>query len=70
VSASLNFPIREEEYVDLQHPRLPVAIQAQAGHRSITSTRIYLHLDMHWLAGEYRRAIEAIEAQGQIGDAQ
>jgi site-specific recombinase XerD len=46
------------------------AIQAQAGHRSITSTRIYLHLDMHWLAGEYRRAIEAIEAQGQIGDAE
>jgi len=46
------------------------AIQAQAGHRSITSTRIYLHLDMHWLAGEYRRAIEAIEAQGQIGDDQ
>jgi site-specific recombinase XerD len=46
------------------------AIQAQAGHRSITSTRIYLHLDMHWLAGEYRRAIEAIEAQGQVGDDQ
>ena len=46
------------------------AIQAQAGHRSITSTRVYLHLDMHWLAGEYRRAIEAIEAQGQMGDAE
>jgi site-specific recombinase XerD len=38
--------------------------------RLITSMRIYLHLDMHWLAGEYRRAIEAIEAQGQIGDDQ
>ena len=37
------------------------AIQAQAGHRSIESTRIYLAND--WLAGEYRRAVEAIEAQ-------
>jgi hypothetical protein len=43
------------------------AIQAQAGHRSITSTRVYLHLDMHWLADEYRRAIEAIEAQAWWG---
>lgn len=39
------------------------AIQAQAGHRSIESTRIYLHLANDWLAGEYRRATEAIEAQ-------
>ena len=46
------------------------AIQAQAGHRSITSTRVYLHLDVHWLADEYRRAIEAIEAQALVGVAQ
>jgi integrase/recombinase XerD len=39
------------------------AIQAQAGHRSIESTRIYLHLANDWLATEYRRAIEAIDAQ-------
>lgn len=39
------------------------AIQAQAGHRSIESTRIYLHLANGWLAGEYRRAAEAIDAQ-------
>jgi integrase len=39
------------------------AIQAQAGHRSIESTRLYLHLANDWLAGEYRRAIEAIDAQ-------
>lgn len=39
------------------------AIQAQAGHQSIESTRIYLHLANDWLAGEYRRATEAIEAQ-------
>ena len=43
------------------------AIQAQAGHRSIESTRIYLHLANDWLAGEYRRAIEAIDAQ-HIGE--
>jgi integrase len=46
------------------------AIQAQAGHRSISSTRIYLHLDMNWLADEYRRASEAIEAQALVGVAQ
>lgn len=38
------------------------AIQAQAGHRSIESTRIYLHLTNAWLAEEYRRAVDAIEA--------
>jgi site-specific recombinase XerD len=43
------------------------AIQAQAGHRSIESTRIYLHLANDWLAGEYRRAAEAIDAQS-IGE--
>jgi integrase/recombinase XerD len=43
------------------------AIQAQAGHRSIESTRVYLHLTNDWLADEYRRASEAIDAQ-QIGE--
>lgn len=43
------------------------ALQAQAGHASIASTRIYLHLSADWLAGEYRRAAEAIEAQASIG---
>lgn len=37
------------------------AVQAQAGHRSIESTRIYLHLANDWLAGEYARASEAID---------
>ena len=32
------------------------AVQAQAGHRSIESTRACLHLTNDWLAGEYRRA--------------
>jgi site-specific recombinase XerD len=41
------------------------AVQAQAGHRSIESTRIYLHLANDWLAGEYRRAIEALDAQAE-----
>jgi integrase/recombinase XerD len=39
------------------------AVQAQAGHRSIETTRIYLHLADDWLAGEYCRASEAIDAQ-------
>ena len=43
------------------------AVQAQAGHRSIASTRIYLHLANDWLASEYRKATEAIEAQVLIG---
>ena len=43
------------------------ALQAQAGHRSITSTRVYLHLGADWLADEYRRAAEAIEAQALVG---
>ena len=38
------------------------AIQAQAGHRSIESTRIYLHLANSWLADEYRRAADRIDA--------
>jgi site-specific recombinase XerD len=38
------------------------AVQAQAGHVSIESTRIYLHLTNDWLAAEYRRAADLIEA--------
>jgi site-specific recombinase XerD len=37
------------------------AVQAQAGHRSIESTRIYLHLANSWLVEEYGRAVAAIE---------
>ena len=45
------------------------AIQAQAGHASIESTRIYLHLANDWLEKEYLRAAEAIEAQVAPPDA-
>jgi integrase/recombinase XerD len=38
------------------------AVQAQAGHASIESTRVYLHLANDWLAAEYRRAAELIDA--------
>lgn len=38
------------------------AVQAQAGHQSIESTRIYLHLTNEWLANEYHKASEAIDA--------
>lgn len=52
----------------LREAGMPIeAVQAQAGHQSIASTRIYLHLGDDWLAGEYRRACEAIEAQAAMG---
>jgi len=38
------------------------AVQAQAGHLSIESTRLYLHLADDWLADEYRRAAALIDA--------
>jgi hypothetical protein len=38
------------------------AVQAQAGHLSIESTRVYLHLTNDWLAEEYRRASALIDA--------
>jgi site-specific recombinase XerD len=41
------------------------AVQAQAGHRSIESTRIYLHLTDAWLAAEYRKAAALIDADQQ-----
>ena len=37
------------------------AIQAQAGHASIETTRIYLHLSNDWLAGEYRQAMAILD---------
>jgi integrase/recombinase XerD len=42
------------------------AIQAQAGHRSLESTRLYLHLANDWLAAEYVRAAAIID--GHIDD--
>jgi integrase/recombinase XerD len=38
------------------------ALQAQAGHRSIASTQVYLHLGADWLAAEYRAAAEVLES--------
>lgn len=38
------------------------AVQAQAGHRSIESTRIYIHLANSWLAEQYLKASAAIDA--------
>ncbi|MGV9714340.1 tyrosine-type recombinase/integrase [Gordonia sp. NPDC003424] len=37
------------------------AIQAQAGHASIETTRIYLHLSNDWLAGEYLKAMAVLD---------
>jgi integrase/recombinase XerD len=39
------------------------AVQAQAGHASISTTQIYLHLADDWLASQYRKAAEVIDAQ-------
>ena len=44
------------------------AVQAQAGHASIESTRIYLHLADDWLAAQYRKAAEVIDAQVFTGE--
>ena len=38
------------------------AVQAQAGHRSIETTRLYVHLANDWLAAEYARVAEIIDA--------
>lgn len=43
------------------------AVQAQAGHRSIESTRIYLHLANGWLEEEYRRALQALDLPASGG---
>lgn len=40
------------------------AIQAQAGHASIDSTRVYLHLSNDWLLGEYRQAMDVLDHVG------
>jgi site-specific recombinase XerD len=39
------------------------ALQAQAGHQSIETTRLYVHLANDWLADEYERAAAAIDAE-------
>lgn len=49
------------------------AVQAQAGHRNIESTRIYLHLADTWLASQYHQAVTRIDqslADAATGDAQ
>ncbi len=38
------------------------AVQAQAGHRSIETTRLYVHLANEWLAEEYHRTSWAIDS--------
>ena len=38
------------------------ALQHQAGHRNIETTRIYTHLSDEWLTGQYVTAMAAIDA--------
>lgn len=44
------------------------AVQAQAGHRSIGSTRIYLHLANAWLVEQYLDATAVIDTDGSTAD--
>lgn len=39
------------------------AVQAQAGHRSIEATRVYLHLSSNWLAEAYNTAVGKLDAE-------
>ncbi len=39
------------------------ALQAQAGHRSLDTTRLYIHLANSWLAEEYDKASKVIDAE-------
>jgi len=36
------------------------AIQAQAGHANLDTTRLYLHLSNDWLADQYRDAMTVL----------
>lgn len=45
------------------------AVQAQAGHRNIESTRIYLHLSNTWLSDQYHQAITALDQSLTASDA-
>jgi len=58
VSASLNFPIREEEYVDLQHPRLPVFVQAQVGHEYASTLAIYTTVASDYMTKTLRATLD------------
>ena len=39
------------------------SLQARAGHRSLDTTRLYIHLANGWLADEYDKASEVIDAE-------
>ena len=44
------------------------AVQAQAGHRLLETTRMYLHLSDRWLADDYMNAIARIDADLSAAD--
>ena len=54
--------LRHTCFTRLREAGMPLeAIQAQAGHASIETTRVYLHLSNDWLAGEYHRAMAVLD---------
>jgi hypothetical protein len=63
VSASLSSAIGEREYADLQHPRLPVFVQQQAGHEYASTLAIYTSVCSDYKTRTLRAALDgAIEA--------
>ncbi len=59
--------LRHTCFTRLREARMGIeALQALEGHRSIESTRIYLHLGADWLAEEYWRAATAVEASATV----
>lgn len=54
--------LRHTCFTRLREAGMPLeAIQVQAGHRSIETTRVYLHLADGWVANEYWKALEQID---------
>jgi len=54
--------LRHTCFTRLREAGMPLeAIQAQAGHRSVETTRVYLHLADGWVANEYWKALEQID---------
>ncbi|MBB5156822.1 tyrosine-type recombinase/integrase [Saccharopolyspora phatthalungensis] len=56
--------LRHTCFTRLREAGMPLeAIQAQAGHACIESTRMYLHLTNDWLAEQYSTAMNTIDAE-------
>jgi integrase len=60
--------LRHTCFTRLREARMALAaVRAQAGHTSVETTRLYLHLADDWPADEYRRASDAVDALASVG---